>query len=98
MENPSQFVLIAKRILREFIVLGRVISAGFSGVQKQVETVAKEQQAKNENEKTSPVMRAILEVPNAEKAQNERTKTEEKWLNRWKTLIETGTLWTCPHF
>jgi hypothetical protein len=84
---------------REIIVLSRKILAEMRGlaltllgVQKQIEAVAKEQQAKNQREQTPPVMRAILEVPDAEKAQNKGTKTEKKWLNRWKTLIETGTL------
>jgi hypothetical protein len=36
MENPSQFVLIAKRILRELEALTEDVRTGLLGIQKQI--------------------------------------------------------------
>jgi hypothetical protein len=45
MDGISQFVLLAKRILRELKALNESVRAGFSGVQKQIEAVAKNGEA-----------------------------------------------------
>jgi RNase H-fold protein (predicted Holliday junction resolvase) len=59
-DNPAQFVSIAKRILRELRTLNETVSAKLLGVQKQIESIAKEHQATKERENPAPEIRAIL--------------------------------------
>jgi hypothetical protein len=92
MNTSTQFVLIAKRILRELGTLRETVRAGFLGVQKQVEAIANEEQTKNEHDQSPPVVRAELYIPEAENTQDKRAKTEKKWLERLKVFLEAATL------
>jgi hypothetical protein len=76
MSDTAQFVLIAKRILRELSALKQAVSAGFLGIQNQnelrtantrllgiqegVEAINEQQQAANERPDPTPEMRSIL--------------------------------------
>jgi hypothetical protein len=88
MDNFKREILVlSKRKLAEL----RGLDAALLGVQKQIESIAEQNQTKDEREKARPVIPAELYVPDAEKAQAKRTKTEEKWSGRWKLLVETFT-------
>jgi len=63
MEGAAQFVSVAKRILRELRALTETVSTSLLGVQKKIEAIVEEQQAKNQREQTPPILRAELEIP-----------------------------------
>jgi len=63
MDDTAQFVLIAKRILRELRGLSESVSAGFLGIQKQIESIAEQQQPKEEHQQSPPILRAELQIP-----------------------------------
>jgi hypothetical protein len=91
MNISAQVVFMAKRILRELIVLGRVISAGFSGVQKQVETVAKEQKSQNEREQAQSIVRPEIKILPAINTEKEAREARNEKRDRWKLRIEAAT-------
>jgi hypothetical protein len=79
MDDNSKFTLIAKRILQELRALSQAVSTGFLGVQKQVESIAKQQYAENERENTLPVLRAELQIPEAIERNRERQNHKKVW-------------------
>jgi hypothetical protein len=85
MDTSLQFVLIAKRILREMSVLSETVRTGFLGVQKQVEAVAKEQQTQNQREESPPVLRAELQIPEAIERERKR-ENHQKICCEWVAI------------
>jgi hypothetical protein len=92
MDPPSQFILIAKRILRELRTLNETVSASLLGVQKQVESVAKQQHPKDECEKSPPVLRAELQIPEAIKGDWERENIKKACREYFAIGVSTATL------
>jgi len=90
MNFSAQFVLIAKRILRELKVLGEAVSAGFLGVQKQVETVTKQYQASKEGKTPGPEMVAVLDsLQGIHGEQRTENRSESRYQSRnfWVSVI-----------
>ncbi len=85
MDSSVQFVLIAKRILRELKVLSEAVRAGFLGFQKQVEAVAKEYQAGKEKEGPAPEIRSLLNPLQG-------IQTEQRAANRDQNLYQNRNL------
>jgi hypothetical protein len=92
MDNTAQCVLIAKRILRELRALNQAVSAGFLGIQKQVETEGKQQCTKNERDQTAPVLRANLQIPDAIISNWERENTKKARREYFAIGVSTVTL------
>jgi hypothetical protein len=89
MDNFRREILVVRqKILGEL----RSLNVTLLGVQKQVETVAKEQQAKNEREQSQPVVRAELQVPPAIHTQNVASDAPNERRDKIKTWIEVATL------
>jgi hypothetical protein len=68
-----EILILGKKMLAEL----RGLSSTLLGVQKQIETVAKEQHTKSERERTPPVFRAELQIPEATKSDHEREKSKK---------------------
>jgi len=77
MDDTAQFVLIAKRILRELRGLSESVSAGFLGIQKQIESIAEQQQPKEEHQQSPPILRAELQIPQSIKSDWESENTKK---------------------
>jgi len=92
MDRTAQFTLIAKRILGELRVLGETVSAGFLGVQKQVKAISEEQKAQDEREKTPPVLRAELQIPEAIQAGKRSNDRSKQRRERWSLFVQWVTL------
>ncbi|MGD1102974.1 MAG: hypothetical protein ABSA59_12990 [Terriglobia bacterium] len=92
MDKTAYPILVAKRILRELSTLSERVHTGFLGVQKQIESIAKEQQAKNKREQCyPPLVRAEVQVPPAIQDKKEASKARNERRERIKVLIEAAT-------
>ena len=69
MGNTAQFVLLAKRILRELGALSQTVSTGFLRVQKQIGSIHDQQEAADQqrqyDEQRPQILNAELQVPEA---------------------------------
>jgi hypothetical protein len=83
--------LIAKRILREVGVLNQAVRAWFLVIQKQVETVAKEQDAQNERTPTLPVVRPEINTSPPISTEQEAREARNEKRDKWKVRIEAAT-------
>ena len=99
MDSTAQFVLIAKRLLRELRELSETVSAGFHGVQKQIEAVAKNSQSHENSTNVKDaepcdVLVSKLTLPKAveeyyQSHKDERPRGKWGWI---KFLMEAGGL------
>lgn len=84
----SQLLKMARNAIAEL----RTVGARLLVIQRQIETITEGQHAQGQLPQAPPMVRAMLEVPESEKKQEEAHKTEKKWLERFRTLIELLTL------
>lgn len=91
MDTSAQFVSIAKRILRELSALNQAVSAGFLGVQKQVETLTKGQKSQNEHQQAQSVVRPEIKILRPINAEKEAREARNEKRDRWKLRIEGAT-------
>jgi hypothetical protein len=92
MDISAQFVLIAKRILRELSALSQTVSAGFQAIQKQTEATANEQKTKKERGVSPPVIPPEINVLPAMHYQQEAREARNERRDKWKVRIEAATL------
>jgi hypothetical protein len=91
MNNTTQFVLIAKRILRELNTLSRVVSSGFYGVQEQINSKC-EKDAATQVQKPPPftIVRTITEFPYAYTKKRDDDYAKSYKLQRRNVWLQFG--------
>ncbi len=88
MAENSQFVLVAKRMLRELRALNQAVSAGFLGVQEKISSIRDQQEAQNqqwqEHEERPRILNAELQIP-------ETVRHEKRTSDKYHLTIQAVT-------
>lgn len=87
MDNTTQFILFAKRILRELSALNETVSASLLGVQKQISSIRDQQEATNQQQQQQPpVLRAELQIPESVERHKQTYQKKQYRLQKWLTV------------